>query len=99
MIISKTQVQGILKLYARDYRIDRVDSPAKAQGVFKRDELMISDASRLKQKAMQAAKEAEDIRLDRVAGLQQRIFAGTYVLADDEVAEKMIHRAIVDELA
>lgn len=98
MIISKTQVQSILKVYARDYRINQADSLYSSQKAGKRDELMISDASRLKQKVMQAVKGTEDIRVDKVSSLQQSISTGTYILADDEVAEKLIHRAIVDEL-
>lgn len=98
MIISKTQVQNILKVYARDYKTIQANGPCSSQGVAKKDELMISDASRLKQKAMQAVKQSDDIRMDKVAALQQSISTGTYILADDEVAEKIIQRAIVDKL-
>lgn len=98
MIISKTQVQNILKVYARDYKMKQADGIRTSQGVAKKDELMISDASRLKQKAMQAVKQTDDIRMDKVAALQQSISTGTYILADDEVAEKIIQRAIVDKL-
>lgn len=98
MIISKTQVQNILKVYARDYKTMQANGPGSSQGVAKRDELTISDAGRLKQRAMQAVKETDDIRMDKVAALQQSISTGTYILADDEVAEKIIQRAIVDKL-
>ncbi len=97
MIISKTQVQNILKTYARDYKLNPTET-VRSQSVAKRDELMISDASRLKQKVMQAVKQTDDIRMDKVTALQQSISTGTYTLADDEVAEKIIQRAIVDKL-
>ncbi len=96
MIISKSQVQHILKTYARDYKLNPTES-MRTQGVAKKDELMISDASRLKQKAMQAVKQTDDIRMEKVTSLQRRISTGTYTLADDEVAEKIIQRAIVDK--
>lgn len=60
--------------------------------------MAISSESRIKQKAMQAAKQAEDIRMDKIKDLQERISTGTYTVSDNEVAEKMIERAIVDEL-
>jgi len=97
MIISKTQVQNILRIYARDYRLTPADT-GRSQGMAKQDELMISEASRLKQKAMQAVRQTDDIRLDRVSALQQSISTGTYTIADHEIAEKIIQRAIVDKL-
>jgi hypothetical protein len=43
-------------------------------------------------------KQAEDIRPDLVNELQDQISAGSYERSDDEVAEKMISRAIVDKM-
>ena len=64
----------------------------------KNDELAISNESRIKQRAMQAIKQSEDVRMDKVNQLQEQISSGTYTVNDDEVAEKMIARAIVDRL-
>lgn len=97
MIISKAQVQNLLQVYGKNKSVNRVESAPAAQSI-KRDALAISDESRIKQKAMQAIRQADDIRLDKVEDLRERISAGTYTLTDDEVAEKMIERAIVDRL-
>ncbi|MGR6837104.1 flagellar biosynthesis anti-sigma factor FlgM [Syntrophomonas erecta] len=98
MIISRTQVHNILKLYGKDPASHRVDKPQESRGKARPDDLAISSESRMKQKAMQAIKQAPDIRMDKVKDLQERISAGTYTLSADEVAEKMIERAIVDHL-
>lgn len=97
MIISKAQVQNLLQVYGKDKNINRAPSPSGTRSI-KKDALAISDESRIKQKAMQAIRQADDIRLDKVGDLQERISAGTYTLNEDEVAEKMIERAIVDRL-
>ena len=97
MIISKAQVQNLLQVYGKDKNINRVESSSGTRSI-KKDALAISDESRVKQKAMQAIRQADDIRLDKVGYLQERISAGTYTLNEDEVAEKMIERAIVDRL-
>lgn len=97
MIISKAQVQNLLQVYGKNKKINRVDSTPGTQSI-KKDALAISDESRIKQKAMQAIKQSDDIRLDKVRDLQERISAGTYTVNEDEVAEKMIERAIVDRL-
>jgi negative regulator of flagellin synthesis FlgM len=97
MIISKAQVQNLLQVYGKNKKINRVDSTPGTQSI-KKDALAISDESRIKQKAMQAIRQSDDIRLDKVRDLQERISAGTYTVNEDEVAEKMIKRAIVDRL-
>lgn len=97
MIISKAQVQNLLQVYGRNKNVNRVESTSATQSI-KRDALAISDESRVKQKAMQAIRQADDIRLDKVEDLRERISAGTYTINEDEVAEKMIERAIVDRL-
>jgi negative regulator of flagellin synthesis FlgM len=97
MIISGTQVQNLLKIYGNE-GANKVDKKQFGKIAGKNDELAISNESRIKQRAMQAVKQAEDIRLDKVNQLQEEISSGTYAVTDDEVAEKMIARAIVDQL-
>ncbi|HOQ10642.1 MAG TPA: flagellar biosynthesis anti-sigma factor FlgM [Syntrophomonadaceae bacterium] len=95
MIISKAQVQNLLQVYARNKGVNRADLAPAARSI-KKDALAISDESRIKQKAMQAIRQADDVRMEKVQELRERISAGTYTLTEGEVAEKMIERAIVD---
>ncbi|MDD2510712.1 MAG: flagellar biosynthesis anti-sigma factor FlgM [Syntrophomonas sp.] len=96
MIISKAQLLNVLKVYNKgDSKVEKAQA---AKAAVRADELAISRESKVKQKAMQAARQAEDIRLDKVTELQEQISAGSYTLSDDEVAEKMIERVLVDRL-
>lgn len=98
MIISRAQVQNILKIYGKEMNSNKVDKNQAVKAAGKKDQLDISGESRVKQKAMQAIKQSEDIRQDKVDQLREQISAGTYEMSDDAVAEKMIARAIVDRL-
>jgi len=95
MIISKTQVQNLLQVYGKNKKINNIESASAARSM-RKDALAISDESRIKQKAMQAIRQAEDVRMEKVEELRERISMGTYTLSEDQVAEKMIERAIVD---
>jgi len=98
MNISGKPIQGVLKTYSKDLNpsvnpIKDVKTKAIAG-----DDLAISGESKIKQRAFQAARQSEDIRQDKVNALVEEISAGTYTRSDDEVAERMIARAVVDKL-
>ncbi|HWP95339.1 MAG TPA: flagellar biosynthesis anti-sigma factor FlgM [Syntrophomonadaceae bacterium] len=99
MIISKTQVQNLLKVYETNLGTTKVAKVEASQPVTKQDDVSISEASKLKQKVMQAVNQAPDIRTDRVDEIKQKLAAGTNEISDSDVAQKMIERAIVDRLA
>lgn len=99
MIISNKQVQNILKIYNKDLRSNNYNKTESVKGTsLGKDELALSGESRIKQKALQVARQADDFRQDRVDLLREQISSGTYTITDDEVADKMIARAIVDHL-
>lgn len=97
MIISKSQIQNILKAYGSQAN-NKINKKEVVKPSSRQDSISISEESRLKQQALQAVKQAPDIRPDRVEELKERIAAGTYTVEAGEVAEKMIERAIVDKL-
>jgi negative regulator of flagellin synthesis FlgM len=98
MIISKTQVQNILKTYTKSFNTDNANKSKEVKAKVNKDQLAISGESRIKQRALQAVKQADDVRSEKVNELKERMSAGTYEVSADEVAEKMISRAIVDTL-
>lgn len=99
MIISNNQVQNILKIYNKDLKSS---SPNKTEAAkttsSSKDELALSGEGRIKQKAFQVARQADGFSQERVDALREQISSGTYTVTDDEVAEKMIARAVVDHL-
>ncbi|MEA1962367.1 MAG: flagellar biosynthesis anti-sigma factor FlgM [Bacillota bacterium] len=96
MIISSSQVQNLLKTYNKNVqpvnKVNQVEAPKKG------DQLALSKESKITGRAFQAARQAEDVRQDVVNEIKERMSAGTYDVNEDQVAEKMISRAIVDEL-
>jgi negative regulator of flagellin synthesis FlgM len=99
MIISNDQVQNVLKVYGKRIRSEGVAGKQDVVKPFARqDKLQISGAGRIKQKAIQAAKEAPDVRQDRVEYLKEAISSGTYEISDYGVAEKMLYWSLVDKL-
>lgn len=99
MIISNTQVQNILKIYNKDLKSSNQNkTEAVKTASSSKDELALSGEGRIKQKAFQAARQADTFRQDRVDELREQISTGTYTVTDDEVADKMIARAVVDHL-
>lgn len=99
MIISNKQVQNILKIYNKDLKNNNHNKTEAVKGANSgKDELALSGEGRIKQKAFQAARQANDFRQERVDVLREQISSGTYTVTDDEVADKMIARAIVDHL-
>lgn len=98
MMISRTQVQNLLKVYEKTLGSKQVGKVDSSQPVMKKDDVNISEASKLKQKVLQAVNQADDIRTDKVDELKAQIDSGTYQVDDGDVAQKMIERTIVDRL-
>ncbi|MEN6348142.1 MAG: flagellar biosynthesis anti-sigma factor FlgM [Syntrophomonas sp.] len=98
MMISRTQVQNLLKVYEKTLGNKQVGKVDSSQPVTKSDDVNISEASKLKQKVLQAVNQADDIRTDKVNEIKAQIDSGTYQVEDGDVAQKMIERTIVDRL-
>lgn len=100
MMISRAQVQDMLKVYGQQ--------PVKGQGGQKVagksgvsrgfDEMLVSSQAKDFQVAKQAIANTPDIREEQVANLQEAIRTGTYQVSNGDIAEKMLARSIVDVL-
>ncbi|NLU51097.1 MAG: flagellar biosynthesis anti-sigma factor FlgM [Syntrophomonadaceae bacterium] len=99
MIISANQVQNVLKIYGKQVKSDNIQPRQDVMAPFnKSDEVAISGESKIKQKAVQVAKEAPEVREDKVKLLKEAITTGTYSVSDAQVAEQLIYRLLVDKL-
>lgn len=98
MMISRTQVQNLLKVYERTLGNKQVGKVDSSQPVARKDDVNISEASKLKQKVLQAVNQTADIRTDKVNEIKAQIDSGTYQVDNGDVAQKMIERTIVDRL-
>ncbi len=97
MIISKAQVQNIMKIYGKDSSSAQTDN-IKNIAASKKDELSISSESRIMQKAMMAAKQAPDIRWEKVNELKEKMASDTLEVSDEEIAEKILEQVLIDDL-
>lgn len=98
MMISRTQIQNLLKIYNKDLNSGTAKVGEVKKKNVARDELALSGESKIMQRAFQAIRQTEDVRQDKVDTIREQISAGTYTVADDEVAERMISQALLDQL-
>lgn len=100
MINSINTIQNIYRIQKTETASNKVNKSGDLKGkVISGDALAISDESRIKQKALQALKQSEDLRKDKVEELSQQIATGTYNVSNDDVAEKLITDSLLDMLA
>lgn len=99
MIISNNQVQSLLAQYLKQ---DAKLTPAKKEDISKagreNKEKSVTEDVRAYSAAKEMIRELPDIREDRLVDIQKHVKLGTYEITDEEVAEKMIGRSLVDKL-
>lgn len=102
MMISSHQITSLLKAYgkeglrpANNDKVQAKSGTAKARGL---DQTQVSAEARNFQIALKAAQTAPEVREAKVAELKEAIRTGNYQVSGGEIAEKMVARALVDEL-
>jgi|GEM_PF-2831386 len=55
-----------------------------------KDQVTLSDQAKLFSSALQRAREAEDIRMEKVRRIQEQIQKGTYNIKASDIAERML---------
>lgn len=98
MIISNNQVQSLLAQYLKQ---DAKAVPTKnddSEKVTRENKKSVSADVSAYSAAKDAIRELPDIREDRLVDIQKQLISGTYEITDEEVAEKMIGRSLVDKL-
>lgn len=96
MMISKAQIQSILGNYTKQTpKVNKVQPAGPVKG---KDSLVVSKDARDYMLAKAAIAGAPEIREEKVARLETMVRTGTYEVKDEDIAEKMIGRSLVDEL-
>lgn len=99
MIISNNQVQSLLAQYLKqDAKANPAKKEAPAKAGQENKEKSVTEDVRAYSAAKEMIRELPDIREDRLADIQKHVKLGTYEITDEEVAEKMIGRSLVDKL-
>ena len=99
MIISRTQVQNLLRIYDKNIVTAHSAVAGLSKPVRKSDEVDISIISKLKQKIIVEMSASDPKREQKIERLTEQFDSGTYVIDYDKVSEKMLQRAIIDEIA
>ncbi|MGE5557368.1 MAG: flagellar biosynthesis anti-sigma factor FlgM [Bacillota bacterium] len=97
MIISNSQVQTVLKIYANQIEELRKNTQGKS---LKKEDIMVAQEKK-EQKAMESKikhslASTPEVRTDKVADLKKRIAEGKYDVTSRMIAEKMLNRSLID---
>ncbi len=98
MIISNNQIRNILNQYLKQgatvspgKKTERGQNPGQ-------DNYKISEDARTYSRAKQVIKDLPEVREAKLAEIQKQVKTGTYEVTNEQVAEKMIGRSLVDKL-
>ncbi|KJS19046.1 MAG: hypothetical protein VR72_20080 [Clostridiaceae bacterium BRH_c20a] len=87
-------VPGVLNAYNQK----KVQASSKVQNVeVKRDEMRVSSEAQIMSKILQTAKNAPEIREEKVNEIRNAIKQGTYNVSTEDVAEKMLNGILFDK--
>lgn len=99
MKISSTQVQSLIKDYDKNQKnADQKNVNAKEMAADIKNIDQVNDTGKAYHIAKKIINDAPEIREDRLADVQKALKTGTYSVSDEEIAEKMISRSLVDKL-
>lgn len=99
MIISRTQVDRVLRAYLEGVPELRARSDAARGPAVPEDRVQISVDARRVSEYVELVRRLPDVRQERVAELRQAIRSGGYRVDPDAVAAKMLERLLADEAA
>lgn len=96
MIISRAQVANLLNDIAKNEKRSNVTN--KEDKKIGENDLKVIETGKAFEMARKVINDAPEIREDRLANVAQALSTGTYTVSDEEIAEKMIARSLVDKL-
>lgn len=102
MIISNHQINSLLKAYNKENihsnKPDKTQQKTRTDRSRGLDQTNLSEEARGFQTALKVARSTPEVREGKVAELREAIRTGNYSVTGEEIAEKMIGRALVDRL-
>lgn len=98
MIISSSQIQSLIAQYSKPNQ--KIANKNEVKNVQQKnlDKLNVSNDAQAYLIARQAINNVPDVREQKVAELENRVKSGTYEIKDEDIAEKMLGRTLVDKL-
>jgi negative regulator of flagellin synthesis FlgM len=99
MIISNKQVQSILSLNQVTGAKKKANAVDNSASVSKPDSLVLSERAQGLQFATEQVLKSPEVRAERITELKKQIQDGTYQVSSSDIAQKMVGRSLVDEIA
>ncbi len=99
MIISNKQVQSILSMDQVSGSKKKGNAVNNPNSVNKADSLVLSDRAQGLQFATEQVLKSPEVRAEKITELKNRIQDGTYQVSSSDIAQKMVGRSLVDEIA
>lgn len=96
MMISKTQIQQVVKQYGENTKTKKSEQSSAAPIASKLDSVTLSKQAMEIQQVQKALKEIPDVRDEKVREMREQIESGNYNVSGEEIAEQMLGRTIVD---
>lgn len=90
MIISGKQVQGIVKVYGEQNKLNKGIKQEKSDSAQSQDEVILSTNAQEFGQYLSSLQSMSGVRQDKVKDLSERIQSGTYEVDARAVAEKML---------
>jgi negative regulator of flagellin synthesis FlgM len=99
MIISNKQIQSIQSLNQVTESKKKGNVANKSATANKADSLVLSDRAQGLQFATEQVLKSPEVRAERITELKKQIQDGTYQVSSSDIAQKMVGRGLVDEIA
>lgn len=97
MIISRAQVDRVLRAYLERIPAERVPAPPHRPAAG--DAVELSEEGQRIARYVAQARSLPDVRPERVAALREAVRSGRYDVAPEAVAAKMLERLLADAAA
>jgi len=98
MIISTKQIQQALQVYGSQGSKNQQGKIEQGEKIRKVDEVSLSEQVQAVQIAATALAKLPEVREEKVAQLKQAVRSGNYNVKGEDIAEKMLGRALIDQL-
>ena len=85
MMISKAQIQQVIKQYGDNGAVRKSEKTSGVSGTQRADEVTISREALSAQQVRKYMQEIPDVRTERVLDLQERIQSGTYDVSGEDI--------------
>jgi len=96
MKIDSKNIQGVANAYRTGAARPKTQPGAPAAGVSSTDSVSLSSKSQEATALRNRIRQAPDVRMDLVQRIKAQVEAGTYEVAPEKVAEKLLKSKVLD---